>query len=72
MFARPRALRQEPIAIGSLLSDTASLMERDPNMLNLEIAVNGDPNIIGSQEIPCRYVSNILMNAARRLNASNG
>ena len=30
MFARPRALRQEPIPLGALLRDTASLIERDP------------------------------------------
>ena len=41
MFARPRALRQEPIALGTLLRDTASLIERDPTMLNLEISVSG-------------------------------
>ena len=30
MFAPPRALRQEPISLGLLLRETASLIERDP------------------------------------------
>ena len=30
MFARPRALRQEPITIDALVSDTAALIRQDP------------------------------------------
>jgi PAS domain S-box-containing protein len=67
MFARPRALRQEPIAIGTLLSDTASLMERDPTMGNLKIGVSGTADIVGDREMLQIVFQNILMNAAQAM-----
>lgn len=67
MFARPRALRQEPIPLGSLLRDTASLIERDPGMLNLEIGVSGSADIVGDREMLQVVFQNILMNAAQAM-----
>jgi len=67
MFARPRALRNEPIALGALLSDTASLIEHDPNMLNLEIGVSGSADINGDREMLQIVFQNILMNAAQAM-----
>ena len=67
MFARPRALRQEPIPLGVLLRDTASLIERDPSMLNLEIGVTGAADIVGDREMLQVVFQNILMNAAQAM-----
>jgi signal transduction histidine kinase len=67
MFARPRALRKEPISIGALLSDTASMIERDPMMLNLEIGIAGSADITGDRELLQVVFQNILMNAAQAM-----
>ena len=67
MFARPRALRQEPIALGMLLTDTASLIERDPTMANLKIDVSGAADISGDREMLQVVFQNILMNAAQAM-----
>jgi two-component system sensor kinase FixL len=67
MFARPRALRQEPIPLGLLLRDTASLIERDPIMQNLEIGVTGAADIVGDREMLQVVFQNILMNAAQAM-----
>jgi PAS domain S-box-containing protein len=67
MFARPRALRQEPIPLGLLLRETASLIERDPGMQNLEIGVTGDADIVGDREMLQVVFQNILMNAAQAM-----
>ena len=67
MFARPRALRQEPIVAWMLLRDTASLIERDPSMLNLEISVSGACDIVGDREMLQIVFQNILMNAAQAM-----
>ena len=67
MFARPRALRKEPIALGALVSDTASMIERDPSMLNLEIGIAGSAEISGDRELLQVVFQNILMNAAQAM-----
>ena len=67
MFARPRALRQEPVPLGSLLRETASLIERDPGMLNLEIGVSGAADNVGDREMLQVVFQNILMNAAQAM-----
>ena len=67
MFARPRQLRQEPIPLGVLMTDTASLITRDPTMQNLEIAVVGAADITGDRELLQVVFQNILMNAAQAM-----
>lgn len=67
MFARPRALRQEPIDLGIVMRDTASLIERDPTMLDLEIGVSGSAQIVGDREMLQIVFQNILMNAAQAM-----
>jgi two-component system sensor kinase FixL len=67
MFARPRALRREPIPLGLLLRDTASLIERDPSMLNLEVSVAGSADLVGDREMLQIVFQNILMNAAQAM-----
>ena len=67
MFARPRALRREPIPLGVLVRETASLIERDASMLNLEIAVTGACDIAGDREMLRIVLQNILLNAAQAM-----
>jgi two-component system sensor histidine kinase HydH len=67
MFARPRALRREPMAIGTLVRDTASLIKGDPGMLQVEIDVNGEADIMGDREMLQVVFQNILMNAAQAM-----
>ncbi|HKY19895.1 MAG TPA: PAS domain S-box protein [Vicinamibacterales bacterium] len=67
MFARPRALRKEALPLASLLRETASLIERDPSMLNLEIGISGTADIIGDREMLQVVFQNILMNAAQAM-----
>lgn len=67
MFSRPRALRKEPISLGVLIGDTASMIERDPSMLNLEIGVSGSAEITGDREMLQIVFQNILMNAAQAM-----
>ena len=67
MFARPRALRREPLSLEPLLRETASLIERDPSMLNLEIVVSGACEIVGDRELLQIVFQNILMNAAQAM-----
>jgi two-component system sensor kinase FixL len=67
MFARPRALRQEPILLASLLRETAALIENDPAMLNLEIGISGSADIVGDREMLQVVFQNILVNAAQAM-----
>ena len=67
MFARPRALRHEPLSLGVLLRETAALIQRDPMMLNLEISVTGACDLVGDREMLQIVFQNILMNAAQAM-----
>jgi two-component system, LuxR family, sensor kinase FixL len=67
MFARPRALRNEPLSLGALMRDTASMIERDPTMTSLEITVAGSADISGDREMLQIVFQNILMNAAQAM-----
>jgi len=67
MFARPRALQKEPLAIGRLIGDTVAMIERDPSMLNLEIGVSGSADISGDREMLQIVFQNLLMNAAQAM-----
>lgn len=67
MFARPRALRQEPISLGTLLNDTAAFIARDPTMARLTIDVSGGADIAGDREMLQVVFQNILMNAAQAM-----
>ena len=67
MFARPRALRQEPVSLAALLGDTVALIERDPTMSQVQIALSGAADIFGDREMLQVVFQNILMNAAQAM-----
>jgi len=67
MFARPRALRQEPISIDALIADTAALIRQDPGMAPLNIDVSGSAALVGDREMLQVVFQNILMNAAQAM-----
>lgn len=67
MFARPRPLRREPIALSTLMSDTASMIGLDPTMRRLEIGISGAADIAGDREMLQIVFQNILMNAAQAM-----
>lgn len=67
MFARPRPLRHEPIAVEALMIETAAMIELDPQMSALEIDVSGSATISGDREMLQVVFQNILMNAAQAM-----
>ena len=67
MFARPRALRREPVSLAALLGDTVALIERDPTMSHVQIALSGAADISGDREMLQVVFQNILMNAAQAM-----
>ena len=67
MFARPRALRQEPVSLAALLGDTVALIERDPTMSQVQIVLSGAADISGDREMLQVVFQNILMNAAQAM-----
>jgi PAS domain S-box-containing protein len=67
LFARPRALRQEPVAVEALVGQTATLIRQDPAMKALTILTSGDALITGDREMLQVAFQNILMNAAQAM-----
>lgn len=67
LFARPRALKKEPIALSSLIGETAGMIRRDPGLAALEIKVDGSAAIVGDPEMLQIVFQNILMNAAQAM-----
>lgn len=70
MFARPRALRKEPLALATLVKDTASMIERDPHMQSITITVSGSAEITADRELLQVAFQNILMNAAQAMDGA--
>jgi two-component system sensor kinase FixL len=50
MFARPRALKQEPVTIDALVGETADLIRQDPGMADLNIRTSGAAAITGDRK----------------------
>jgi PAS domain S-box-containing protein len=67
MFARPRQLQHEQVRLEELLAVTVSLIQRDPSMATLEVAVSGGAEIRGDREMLQVVFQNILMNAAQAM-----
>ncbi len=67
MFARPRPLRKESIALQTLLSDTSSMIRSDPSLRDLDVGIEGTASISGDREMLQVVFQNILMNAAQAM-----
>ena len=67
MFARPRALRREPVSLAALLNDTAALLKGDQTMANVKVTVSGAAEIAGDREMLHVVFQNILLNAAQAM-----
>jgi PAS domain S-box-containing protein len=68
VFARPRDLRTESVDLGSLVTNTASLIRRDPALADMEVRINGDRSIVRGDTEQLQFVfHNILLNAAQAM-----
>jgi len=68
VFARPRALRSEPVDLRSLVANTADLIARDPAMRGLRIRVSGVEAVARADSEQLQIVfHNILTNAAQAM-----
>ncbi|MCM3881983.1 MAG: PAS domain S-box protein [Vicinamibacterales bacterium] len=67
MFAKPRALRHEPVSLDEVVKDTALLLERDSDMSAIQIGVTGTGHVSGDREMLRVVFQNILMNAAQAM-----
>ena len=66
VFARPREPRLAPVAISSLLRDTAALVRRNPGFAGVEIEVRGaETTLMGDAELLRLAFENVLLNGAQ-------
>ena len=71
LYARPRALKREPVDVRSLIESTADLLRRDPALSALTITVTGRPQPVQADPEQLRIVfQNLLMNAAQAMGGS--
>jgi PAS domain S-box-containing protein len=69
VFARPRSLRTEPVALKALVAQTTDLLKRDPSFANVRVFVAGDDGHVTADAEQLQIVfQNILMNAAQAMN----
>jgi len=68
VFARPRALRSEPVSLDSLIRDTVQLLHRDPLFVNVHIDFPlADAVTSGDAEQLQLVFTNVLINAAQAM-----
>jgi two-component system sensor kinase FixL len=67
MFARPRALRHETVAIDAVVAETAALIRQDPGMAELRVGLSGSAAIAGDREMLQVVFQNLMMNAAQAM-----
>lgn len=68
VFARPRALRAEPVELNSLVSNTVNMLQRDPALAALRVEVTGDRALVSADPEQLQLVfTNVLMNAAQAM-----
>jgi PAS domain S-box-containing protein len=68
VFARPRELKAEPVALTTLIGNTVDMLRRDPTLTGLDIEVSGDGAVIDADAEQLLLVfQNILMNAAQAM-----
>jgi len=68
VFARPRELKAEPVALASLIGNTVDLLRRDPGLAGLHVDVSGDGATVNADAEQLLLVfQNVLMNAAQAM-----
>ena len=68
LFARPRALRIEPIDLASLLSQTVEALRKDPVAAQVEVDLQAVPvTLQGDAELLKAVFLNLMLNAAQAL-----
>lgn len=68
IFARPRALRSEPVDLRSLIQGTLGLLRRDPAYVSLDVEVAGDDAVIAADAEQLQIVlQNVIINAAQAM-----
>ena len=71
IFARPRALRAEPVDVTALVTSTADLIKRDPLLAGLHINICGQKALASADPEQLQIVfQNVLMNAAQAMDGS--
>jgi PAS domain S-box-containing protein len=68
LYARPRALKREPVDLRSLVESTVDLLRRDPLLARVELTIIGRPAAVQADAELLRIVfQNLLMNAAQAM-----
>jgi PAS domain S-box-containing protein len=68
VFARPRELRNESVDLGSLVTNTAALIRRDPALADVDVRVTGDRSVVRGDTEQLQFVfHNVLLNAAQAM-----
>jgi signal transduction histidine kinase len=68
VFARPRELRAEPVELNALVSNTVTLLQRDPALASLRVEVTGGRALVSADSEQLQLVfTNVLMNAAQAM-----
>ncbi len=71
LYARPRAVRREPVDLRSLIESTADLLRKDPSLAATMLNITGRPDPILADPEQLRIViQNLLMNAAQAMGGS--
>ena len=68
LYARPRLPRPAPIRLRAILSDTASLLSRDPALAKIEVSISGtDLTVPADAELLKPVFLNLLINAGQAM-----
>lgn len=71
LYARPRALKREPVDVRLLIESTADLLRRDPALAATTLNIAGRPEpVLGDPEQLRIVFQNLLMNAAQAMGGS--
>jgi PAS domain S-box-containing protein len=71
VFARPRELRAEQVDLHTLVGNTVNLLQRDPALASLRVAVSGTEALVSGDPEQLQLVfTNVLMNAAQAMSGN--
>jgi PAS domain S-box-containing protein len=71
VFARPRPIRSEPVAVKPLVQSTVDMLRRDPVYSRIEVDLNGEDAVLSADPEQLQMVfQNVLLNAAQAMAGS--